>query len=386
MSVITVLNASKTYGKEDELKVEALKPVSFSVEKGEFVCIIGTSGSGKSTLLHLLAGVDNATTGQIIINGKDITKLDQEALAVFRRREVGIIYQFFNLVPVLTARENIELPLMLDEKKVNRAYFNEIVELLAIKNRLDFYPSKLSGGEQQRVAIARALIHQPSIILADEPTGNLNSKLAKEIMEFLVLACKKYNQTIIMITHDLNLAGYADRVIEIQDGQIVRDYKTADSARQIKETDLKAIDKQEILKNAQNKINNAVFEPDIDFEVEGPSKKTGNYIIDHEQLMQSLISVYNIDVRLAQSGSDQIQPLSEGLKTYFKWMKESFNVMEEGKTLVFLNMRRKKPMETFKTKDELLNYINGLDKKRLMTVKRKNELLAYLKEETHEAE
>lgn len=146
MSVITVLNASKTYGNEDELKVEALKPVSFSVEKGEFVCIIGTSGSGKSTLLHLLAGVDEATTGQIIINGKDITKLNQESLAVFRRREVGIIYQFFNLVPVLTARENIELPLMLDEKKVNRAYFNEIVELLAIKNRLDFYPSKLSGG------------------------------------------------------------------------------------------------------------------------------------------------------------------------------------------------------------------------------------------------
>ena len=141
-----------------------------------------------------MAGVDEATTGQIIINGKDITKLNQESLAVFRRREVGIIYQFFNLVPVLTARENIELPLMLDEKKVNRAYFNEIVELLAIKNRLDFYPSKLSGGEQQRVAIARALIHKPSIILADEPTGNLNSKLAKEIMEFLVLACKKYSR------------------------------------------------------------------------------------------------------------------------------------------------------------------------------------------------
>ena len=384
MSVITVLNASKTYGKEDELKVEALKPVSFSVEKGEFVCIIGTSGSGKSTLLHLLAGVDNATTGQIIINGKDITKLDQESLAVFRRREVGIIYQFFNLVPVLTARENIELPLMLDEKKVNRAYFNEIVELLAIKNRLDFYPSKLSGGEQQRVAIARALIHKPSIILADEPTGNLNSKLAKEIMEFLVLACKKYNQTIVMITHDLNLAGYADRVIEIQDGQIVRDYQTTDSDRQIKETDLKAVNKQQVLKSAQDKINNAVFEPDIDFDAEGLNKETGNYVIDHEQFMQSLISIYNIDIRLAQNGSDQIQPLSTGLETYFRWMKESLNVMENGHGLVLFNMRRKKAVETFTNKEELINYIVSLDKKRLMTTKRKNELLAYLKEEKHE--
>ena len=187
MAVINVKNASKTYGSGD-IKVEALKPSSFSIERGEFVCIIGTSGSGKSTLMHLMAGVDNATSGEIIINGKDVTKLDQEGLALFRRREVGIIYQFFNLVPVLTARENIELPLMLDEKKVDRQYFNELVELLGIKDRLDFYPSKMSGGEQQRVAIARALIHKPSIILADEPTGNLNSRLAKEIMEFLVLA------------------------------------------------------------------------------------------------------------------------------------------------------------------------------------------------------
>lgn len=381
MSVITVLNASKTYGNDDELKVEALKPVSFSVEKGEFVCIIGTSGSGKSTLLHLLAGVDNATTGQIIINGKDITKLNQESLAVFRRREVGIIYQFFNLVPVLTARENIELPLMLDEKKINRAYFNEIVELLAIKNRLDFYPSKLSGGEQQRVAIARALIHKPSIILADEPTGNLNSKLAKEIMEFLVLACKKYNQTIVMITHDLNLAGYADRVIEIQDGQIVRDYQTTESNRQIKETDLKVVNKKEILKTAQDRINNAVFEPDIDFEVEGLNQETGNYVIDHEQLTQSLISIYNIDVRLAQNNSNEEIKISDGLQTYFNWMKESLQVMANGKALVFLNMRRKKAMETFTTPEQLFNYIESLDKKRLMTTKRKKELLAFLKEE-----
>lgn len=377
MSVITVLNASKTYGNEDELKVEALKPASFSVEKGEFVCIIGTSGSGKSTLLHLLAGVDNATTGQIIINGKDITKLDQEALAVFRRREVGIIYQFFNLVPVLTARENIELPLMLDEKKVNRAYFNEIVELLAIKNRLDFYPSKLSGGEQQRVAIARALIHKPSIILADEPTGNLNSKLAKEIMEFLVLACKKYNQTIVMITHDLNLAGYADRVIEIQDGQIVKDYQTTESNRTIVETDLKAVNKTEILKSAQEKINNAVFEPEIDSEIEGKNEE-GNYVIDHEQFVQALISVYNIDIRLAQNKTEEKIDLSEGLKTYFSWMKAS---IEENKSLILFNTRRQKAMETIEGKEAMISYVESLEKKRMMTTQRKNTLIAYLKGE-----
>ena len=373
MSVITVLNASKTYGNEDELKVEALKPSSFSVEKGEFVCIIGTSGSGKSTLLHLLAGVDTATTGQIIINGKDITKLDQEALAVFRRREVGIIYQFFNLVPVLTARENIELPLMLDEKKVNRAYFNEIVELLAIKNRLDFYPSKLSGGEQQRVAIARALIHKPSIILADEPTGNLNSKLAKEIMEFLVLACKKYNQTIVMITHDLNLAGYADRVIEIQDGQIVKDYQTTESNRTIVETDLKAVDKKEILKSAQDKINNAVFEPEIDEEIEGKNSE-GNYVIDNEQMMQALISIYNIDIRLVQNKQSEKVDLSMGLKKYFEWMKAS---IEEGKAVELYNTRRQKVMEKLEGKEAIISYIESLEKKRMLTTQRKNDLVAY---------
>ena len=302
MSVITVLNASKTYGSEEELKVEALKPTSFSVEKGEFVCIIGTSGSGKSTLLHLLAGVDNATSGQIIINGKDITRLDEETLAVFRRREVGIIYQFFNLVPVLTARENIELPMMLDEKPVNKAYFNEIVELLGIEKRLDFYPGKLSGGEQQRVAIARALIHQPSIILADEPTGNLNSKMAHEIMEFLVLACKKYNQTIVMITHDLNLAGYADRIIEIQDGMIVKDYQTDGSKRRVEETDLKAVDKAAILSKAEEKMQSVLYNPVIDEEKEGYQAESDQYIIDHEQWLQGLISMYNVDLRLKRRG------------------------------------------------------------------------------------
>lgn len=222
MSIIQVQQLSKTYGKDDTA-VHALKNATFEIEKGEFVCIIGASGSGKSTLLHLLAGIDEPTGGRIIVNDKDITQLDSEQLADFRRSEVGIIYQFFNLVPVLTARENIELPLMLAGEKVDQDYFQTIVKMLKIENRLDFYPSKMSGGEQQRVAIARALIHQPSIILADEPTGNLNSKLAKEIMEFLVLACKQLNQTILMITHDLNLTKYADRIIEIQDGQLVKE-------------------------------------------------------------------------------------------------------------------------------------------------------------------
>ena len=235
MPIIQVTNATKIYGKGDEIKVEALKNATFSVEQGEFVCIIGTSGSGKSTLLHLLAGVDHATSGSIIINEKEITQLNQEDLAEFRRCEVGIIYQFFNLVPVLTAKENIELPLMLAGEKVDRDYFNEIVKMLRIEDRLNFYPSKLSGGEQQRVAIARALIHRPSIILADEPTGNLNSQLAKEIMEFLVMACKKLNQTIIMITHDLNLAKYADRIIEIQDGRLVSDTKKEATKSRLKE-------------------------------------------------------------------------------------------------------------------------------------------------------
>lgn len=222
MSIIQVQQLSKTYGKEDTA-VHALKDATFEIEKGEFVCIIGASGSGKSTLLHLLAGIDQPTSGRIILNGKEITQLDSEQLADIRRNEVGIIYQFFNLVPVLTAKENIELPLMLAGEKVDQDYFETIVKMLKIENRLDFYPSKMSGGEQQRVAIARALIHQPSIILADEPTGNLNSHLAKEIMEFLVLACKQFNQTILMITHDLNLTKYADRIIEIQDGQLMKE-------------------------------------------------------------------------------------------------------------------------------------------------------------------
>ena len=220
MSIIEVNNLTKVYGKEGEIKVEALKDATFTIEKGEFICIIGASGSGKSTLMHLLAGVDEATKGEIKINGKDITKMNQEELADFRCKEIGIIYQFFNLIPVLTAKENIEMPIKLAGEKIDRNYFNELVKMLKIEERLNFYPSKMSGGEQQRVAIARALIHKPSIILADEPTGNLNSQLGKEIMEFLTIASRELNQTIIMITHDLNLAKYANRIIEIQDGKL----------------------------------------------------------------------------------------------------------------------------------------------------------------------
>lgn len=222
MAIIEVKNLSKTYGKDNEIKVEALKNATFEIEKGEFVCIIGASGSGKSTLMHLLAGVDVATSGSIVINGKEITNLNFEELADFRCKEIGIIYQFFNLIPVLTAKENMELPFKLAGKKINRQYLNEVVAMLKIEERLDFFPSKLSGGEQQRVAIARALVHKPSIILADEPTGNLNSKLGIEIMEFLKKASKELNQTIVMITHDLNLAKYADRIIEIQDGMVLK--------------------------------------------------------------------------------------------------------------------------------------------------------------------
>ena len=222
MAIIEVKYLSKTYGKDNEIKVEALKNATFEIEKGEFVCIIGASGSGKSTLMHLLAGVDVATSGSIVINGKEITNLNFEELADFRCKEIGIIYQFFNLIPVLTAKENMELPFKLAGKKINRQYLNEVVAMLKIEERLDFFPSKLSGGEQQRVAIARALVHKPSIILADEPTGNLNSKLGIEIMEFLKKASKELNQTIVMITHDLNLAKYADRIIEIQDGMVLK--------------------------------------------------------------------------------------------------------------------------------------------------------------------
>lgn len=377
MAVINVKNASKTYGTGD-IKVEALKSSSFSIERGEFVCIIGTSGSGKSTLMHLMAGVDTATTGEIFINGKDVTKLDQEGLAIFRRREVGIIYQFFNLVPVLTARENIELPLMLDEKKVDRQYFNELVELLGIKDRLDFYPSKLSGGEQQRVAIARALIHKPSIILADEPTGNLNSKLAKEIMEFLVLASKKYNQTIVMITHDLNLARYADRVLEIQDGYIIKDFQTSGENAPIEESSIKRLDKDEIFKRAQEKLDNLEFKVNIDEEYEKWDHKTGNYIIDYNEMLRVFLFMYNEDLKSDEQ--KKYEKLEDVMDIYVQLFLEGMDAFARAHSIEFKNMKKKKTTKIVSSKQELLDFVDTFDSLRWMTTKRKKMLMKAIEE------
>lgn len=222
MEILKVENLCKTYGK-DETLVKALDDVSFSVNKGEFVAIVGSSGSGKSTLLHLLGGVDKPTSGKIIIDGEDVYQLNETNLAIFRRRQVGLIYQFYNLIPILNVKENITLPILLDGKKVDDNYLNEIIKTLDLQNRVNHLPNELSGGQQQRVSIGRALMNHPAILLADEPTGNLDSKSSREIVELLKLSNKKYKQTIIMITHDHNLALNADRIITIDDGKIVSD-------------------------------------------------------------------------------------------------------------------------------------------------------------------
>lgn len=219
MEILKCIDLYKTYG-SGETEVKALKGVNFSVNKGEFVAIVGASGSGKSTLLHLLGGVDKPTSGKVIINGQDIYSLKKSPLAIFRRREVGIIYQFYNLIPVLTAEENILLPSNLDNRKVEKSYIDDILNTVGLESRRNHLPNELSGGQQQRVSIARALINRPSIVLADEPTGNLDSKNSKEIIELLKLSVKKYNQTLIMITHDPSIALQADRVITIEDGMI----------------------------------------------------------------------------------------------------------------------------------------------------------------------
>lgn len=224
MEILKVENLTKTYGKGNTL-VKALDHVSFSVEKGEFVAIIGASGSGKSTLLHLLGGVDKPTSGRVIVDGEDVYRLNEENLAIFRRRQVGLIYQFYNLIPILNVEENITLPFLLDGKKVDKKYLNELLETLDLKNRVNHLPNELSGGQQQRVSIGRALMNHPALLLADEPTGNLDSKSSKEILELLKLSNKKYKQTIIMITHDHNLALAADRIITIDDGKIISDEK-----------------------------------------------------------------------------------------------------------------------------------------------------------------
>lgn len=224
MEILRVENLTKTYGK-GETKVTALDGVSFSVEKGEFVAIIGSSGSGKSTMLHMLGGVDRPTSGKVFIDGTDIYSLDNNKLAIFRRRQVGLIYQFFNLIPILNVEENISLPVLLDGKEVEKEKLKEIINILGLEKRIKHLPNQLSGGQQQRVSIGRSLINNPAIILADEPTGNLDSKNSKEILDLLKYSNKKYNQTVIMITHDNDLALEADRIITIEDGKIIKDEK-----------------------------------------------------------------------------------------------------------------------------------------------------------------
>lgn len=222
MKILETKNLSKTYGKGDTL-VKALDNVSFSVEKGEFVAIVGPSGSGKSTLLHILGGVDVPTSGEVIIDNTDISKLDETALAIFRRRQIGLIYQFYNLIPILTVQENMELPALLDGKKPDEKQFNDLVERLGLEKRLHHLPNQLSGGQQQRVSIGRALLNHPALLLADEPTGNLDSENSKEIIGLLRYFNKEHNQTVIIITHDERIALAADRVIAIEDGRITRD-------------------------------------------------------------------------------------------------------------------------------------------------------------------
>ena len=222
MEILRVENLTKVYGK-GENEVRALDGVSFSVEKGEFVAIIGPSGSGKSTLLHILGAVDEPSSGKVFMDGKDVFKQNEEQLAIFRRRQVGLVYQFYNLIPVLDVVENITLPVQLDARKVNRERLREMVALLGLHGREKHLPNQLSGGQQQRVSIGRALMNSPSVVLADEPTGNLDSKNSQEIMELLKKSNKKYNQTLIMITHDENIALQADRIIAIEDGHITRD-------------------------------------------------------------------------------------------------------------------------------------------------------------------
>ena len=222
MSLLEVKNLTKVYGEKSTL-VKALDDVSFNVNEGEFVAIVGSSGSGKSTLLHILGAVDRPTSGSVFVGDVNVFKQKDEDLAVFRRRKVGLIYQFYNLIPILNVRENMTLPILLDGKKPDEKYLNELILLLGLSKRINHLPNELCGGQQQRVSIGRALMAKPDIIMADEPTGNLDSKASMEIMNLLKLSNEKYNQTIIMITHDMELAKNAGRIITLEDGKIVKD-------------------------------------------------------------------------------------------------------------------------------------------------------------------
>lgn len=222
MSILEVRNLTKTYGKGENL-VKAVDNVSFEVKEGEFVAIMGASGSGKSTLLHMIGGVDNATSGTIIVDGEDITKMSADKLAVFRRKKVGIVYQFYNLIPVLNVSENISLPAELDGVNVDKARIDELIDILGLADRTEHLPNQLSGGQQQRVAIGRAMYYRPKIIIADEPTGNLDKKNSDEIIELFKAAHEIYGQTIILVTHDQNIAKQAERIIEFEDGKIINE-------------------------------------------------------------------------------------------------------------------------------------------------------------------
>lgn len=222
MEILKVENLTKTYGSGENL-VHAVDDVSFSVEKGEFVAIVGASGSGKSTLLHLIGGVDRPTSGKIFVDGNDISKMNDDKLAVFRRRQVGIVYQFYNLIPILTVEENITLPCDLDGRGVDRERLEMLLDSFGLRARRKHLPNQLSGGQQQRTSIARALINNPSLVLADEPTGNLDSKSSEEVMSMLKMCNQSYGQTVIMITHNLDIAKQADRIITISDGKIVEE-------------------------------------------------------------------------------------------------------------------------------------------------------------------
>ena len=230
MEILKIENLTKVYG-SGENEVRALDGVSFSVEKGEFLAIIGPSGSGKSTLLHILGGVDRPTSGKVWLDGQDVYEQDEEQLAIFRRRQVGLIYQFYNLIPVLNVVENMTLPVLLDGRKVNEERLNELVETLGLSARKDNLPNQLSGGQQQRVSIGRALMNAPAVVLADEPTGNLDSRNSQEIVELLRQSNVKYKQTLIVITHDDSIALQADRIIAIEDGRIVRDERIRGGAK-----------------------------------------------------------------------------------------------------------------------------------------------------------
>lgn len=225
MEILRIENLNKTYGK-GENQVKAVDNISFSVQKGEFVAIIGASGSGKSTLLHLIGGVDRPTSGKVFIDGKDIYTLNDDNLAIFRRRQIGLIYQFYNLIPVLNVAENITLPTKLDGRDVDERRLNDLLKTLGLEKRKYNLPNQLSGGQQQRVSIGRAMMNEPALMLADEPTGNLDSKASEEIISLLRLSNKKYNQTVIVITHDEKIALEADRIITIDDGKIIKDERT----------------------------------------------------------------------------------------------------------------------------------------------------------------